>query len=74
MLDVQKHRIQERHKKPREDENLHFNAMLPSQFLPSHALVAVAGEQQHPCESNTSQRDIMDYIDTSMGFNEQLGY
>lgn len=61
-------------KKPREDENLHFNAMLPSHFLPSQALIAVVGEQQHPCESNVSQRDIMDYIDASVVFNEQLGY
>lgn len=61
-------------KTPREDENLHFNAMLPSHFLPSQVLITVAGEQQHPCESNMSQRDIMDYIDASMVFNEQLGY
>ena len=48
--------------------------MLPSHFLPSQALIAVAVEQQHPCESNVSQRDIMDYIDASVVFNEQLGY
>lgn len=48
--------------------------MLPSHFLPSQALITLVGEQQHPCESNTSQRDIMDYIDASMVFNEQLGY
>lgn len=48
--------------------------MLPSHFLPSQALIVVAGERQRPCESNVSQRDIMDYIDASVVFNEQLGY
>lgn len=61
-------------KNPGEDENLHFNATLPSHFPPSQVLVAVAGEQPRPRESNRAQRDIMHYRDTSTGFNEQLGY
>lgn len=50
-------------KNPQEDENLHFNAMLPSHFLPSQALVAIAGEQRRPWESNTAACDILDYRD-----------
>lgn len=61
-------------KNPGEDENLHFNATLPSHFPPSQALVAVAGEQPRPRESNAAQRDIMHYRDARTGFNEQLGY